>query len=183
MLNKMDLLDDRNSQNFDNMLAMYEDIGYSTHRVSALARRDGIDQLEDSLKDRTTVLVGQSGVGKSSLINSLSLDAIAVVGPLSQTRSKGTHTTTTSTLFHLAGFDLIDSPGIREFGLGHIDQQQLFDGFIELRAFSGHCKFRDCSHQTEPGCVIQQAAACGDIYQQRLDSYFQILKSIEHPER
>jgi len=182
VLNKIDLLDDSNSKIYDNMLSMYEDIGYSTYRVSVLAG-DGIRQLDDALKARTTVLVGQSGVGKSSLINGLSLDSIATVGQLSKTKFRGTHTTTTAKLFHLAGFDLIDSPGIREFGLGHIDQQQLLDGFIEFRAFSGQCKFRDCSHQKEPGCAIQQAATVGDIYQQRLDSYFQILKSIENPER
>lgn len=178
VLNKVDLLDDNNSQHFDNMLSMYEDIGYSTYRVSALEGK-GIRQLEDRLKARTTVLVGQSGVGKSSLINSLGLDSIAVVGQLSQARSKGVHTTTTAKLFHLAGFDLVDSPGIREFGLGHINPQQLLDGFIEFRALSGQCKFRDCAHQAEPGCAIQQAVADGDIYQQRLDNYFQILRSIE----
>jgi ribosome biogenesis GTPase len=88
------------------------------------------------------------------------------------------HTTTTSRLFHLAGFDLIDSPGIREFGLGHISPQQVFDGFVELRALAGQCKFRDCAHQGEPDYALQAAVEAGTIHEDRLSSYFQILDSL-----
>lgn len=182
VLNKIDMLDSGDPSELDNMLSVYASIGYGLHRVSALDG-SGIDQLEASLSGKTTVLVGQSGVGKSSLINRFGLDAIAVVGPLSSGKAKGTHTTTTAKLFHLANYDLIDSPGIREFSLGHINQQQLFEGFIEFRALVGKCKFRDCSHRAEPECAIQQAVANGEIHQQRLDSYFQILLSMENPVR
>ena len=180
ILNKSDLLQAGDHEDLDNMLSIYPKIGYPLYRVSA-EDGSGLDQLEQSLAGKTTVLVGQSGVGKSSLINRLGLDAVAEVGPLSQAREKGMHTTTTSRLFHLKHFDLIDSPGIREFGLGHIDQQQVFDGFIEFRPFSGHCKFRDCSHQTEPECAIRLALERGEISQERLDSYFRILESLENP--
>ena len=75
-------------------------------------------------------------------------------------------------------FDLIDSPGIREFGLGHIDEQQVFDGFIEFRPFAGSCKFRDCSHTAEPDCAIQAALEAGQISIERVESYFRILDSL-----
>lgn len=180
ILNKSDLLDDVNREELDNMLSVYPDIGYPLHKVSA-ENGAGLDELEQALAGKTTVLVGQSGVGKSSLINQLGPDAVAEVGKLSQAWDRGTHTTTTSKLFHLKSCDLIDSPGIREFGLGHIDQQQVFNGFIEFRPLLGHCKFRDCSHQTEPGCALQAALEKGEITQARVDSYFRILESLQNP--
>lgn len=177
ILNKVDLIQDEDSADLDNMLSIYEKIGYSPHRVSALSDI-GIAQLEDSLRGKTTVLVGQSGVGKSSLINRLGPEIEAKVGALSQTRDQGTHTTTTSTLFHLDSCDLIDSPGIREFGLDHIKREQLFDGFVEFRPLVGKCKFRDCSHRTEPDCALHNALEAGELSQRRFDSYFQILNSL-----
>jgi ribosome biogenesis GTPase len=78
----------------------------------------------------------------------------------------------------MPGFDLIDSPGIREFGLGHIDDQQVFEGFIEFRQFAGSCKFRDCSHRHEPGCALQNALEAGQICVERVESYFRIIDSL-----
>jgi ribosome biogenesis GTPase len=135
-------------------------------------------ELEELLASQTTILVGQSGVGKSSLLNKLSSGKLADVAPLSETWGRGTHTTTTSSLYHMPGFDLIDSPGIREFGLGHIDEQQVFEGFIEFRQFAGSCKFRDCSHRHEPGCALQAALEAGQIGVERVESYFRIIDSL-----
>lgn len=176
VLNKLDIAAE--SQDIAKMLSMYSEIGYQTLSVSAKTA-SGMAELKASLFGQTSVLVGQSGVGKSSLINSLALNSQAVIGPMSAGKAKGTHTTTTAKLYHGEGFDLIDSPGIREFGLGQTSPEQVFDGFIEFADLKGQCKFRDCAHRSEPGCVILAAAADGQIFQQRLDSYFQILGSLE----
>lgn len=177
VLNKCDLMKGKTQPNLDSILSLYAGVGYEVHRVSTLDGT-GLDRLNSSLQEQTTVLVGQSGVGKSSLINRLGLAEVAVVGSMSEAMDKGTHTTTTSRFFHLNGFDLIDSPGIREFGLGHISPEQLFHGFREFRDFAGSCKFRDCQHRSEPGCAIQAATLAGDINPQRLESYFHILQTI-----
>lgn len=180
VLNKLDLLNDQILAELDNMLSNYQEIGYPLYKISA-NEGQGVAELEQALAGKTTILVGQSGVGKSSLANRLNRGNIADVGPLSKAWERGTHTTTTSCLFHLPKFDLIDSPGIREFGLGHIDQQQVFDGFIEFQPFAGHCKFRDCSHRQEPDCAIRSAVKNGQLSSERVDSYFRIIDSLEEP--
>jgi|TARA_B110000444_G_scaffold195923_1_gene186492 ribosome biogenesis GTPase len=177
VLNKLDLLNQEELIKLDYMLSPYGEIGYPVYKVSAEDGR-GMNKLEQALANQTTILVGQSGVGKSSLLNKLSSGKHANVAPLSETWDRGTHTTTTSSLYHMPEFDLIDSPGIREFGLGHIDGQQVFEGFIEFRPFAGSCKFRDCSHRQEPGCAIQAALEAGQIGVERVDSYFRIIDSL-----
>lgn len=177
VLNKLDLLNQEELIKLDHMLSPYGEIGYPVYKVSAEDGR-GMNELEQALANQTTILVGQSGVGKSSLLNKLSSGKHANVAPLSETWDRGTHTTTTSSLYHMPEFDLIDSPGIREFGLGHIDGQQVFEGFIEFRPFAGSCKFRDCSHRQEPGCAIQAALEAGQIGVERVDSYFRIIDSL-----
>lgn len=177
ILNKLDLLNRQESADLDKILSNYRKIGYPLHKISAKDGQ-GISELEQALIGKTTILVGQSGVGKSALVNRLNKGSIADVGALSEAWERGTHTTTTARLFHMAGFDLIDSPGIREFGLGHIQQSQVFEGFVEFQPFAGKCKFRDCSHQQEPNCAIQAAVGCGQISGERVDSYFRILDSL-----
>lgn len=177
VLNKADLVTEGNAAQMDNMMSIYASIGYETCRISA-DNGIGLDLLEAKLAGKTTVLVGQSGVGKSSLVNALSQQNSAAVGRLSIGKEKGTHTTTTARLFHLGKFDLVDSPGIREFNLGHIDNEQLISGYPELKALKGSCKFRDCAHQSEPGCAILAGVEAGSISKERLGNYFQILQTI-----
>lgn len=179
ILNKADLLQScEDPLAIDELLEIYRNIDYSVLEVSATGQQ-GLDALRQALAGSTTVLVGQSGVGKSSLVNGLGVDAeLALVGGLSTVHDKGMHTTTTSRLFHLEGFDLIDSPGIREFGLGHVSPQDVFEGFVELRGIAEPCKFRDCAHQGEPGCAVMAAMEAGEIHPGRLQSYFQILDSL-----
>ncbi len=127
------------------------------------------------------MFVGQSGVGKSSLIDRLLPDESLRIGALSKDSRKGTHTTTTARLYRLPTADdaeLIDSPGIREFGLVHLDERQVAEGFIEFRDFLGRCRFRDCSHRHEPGCALLEAVERGDIHSQRFASYRHIVDSL-----
>jgi len=172
LLNKSDLLDDdRIDDNareaIETLLATYRDIGYRVLRASTVAR-DGLAELHALLADRISVFVGQSGVGKSSLISALLPDEEIRIGELSQAVSKGRHTTTTARLFHLpVGGDLIDSPGIREFGVGHLSRADIEAGFRELKPLLGHCRFRNCRHEVEPGCAILEAEQSGALKPQR----------------
>lgn len=178
LLNKADLLRTPEHDWLQQWLADYAALGYRTLRLSA-DRGEGLEPLHEALKDHVSVFVGQSGVGKSSLINALLPGVDLRVGALSESTGKGTHTTTTARLFHFpAGGDLIDSPGIREFGLSHISQDDLLEGFIEFRPHLGRCRFRDCRHLHEPGCALLQALQNGEISQRRMDSYRHILSSL-----
>ena len=178
LLNKADLLDGEHGGKARELLSVYKKLGYAILDVSAEAG-DGLDQLQELLKDKISVFVGQSGVGKSSLVNRLLPEAQMAVGALSELTHKGTHTTTTARLFHFdSGGSLIDSPGIREFGLAHVDPADVEAGFIEFAEFLGHCRFRDCSHQHEPGCARLEAVADDKISEPRLDSFRMLLKGI-----
>src|SRR5690554_1069324 len=178
LLNKSDLLDPSGSSRAHNLLNTYHSLGYPLLEVSAYSG-DGLEQLQAQLNNRVSVFVGQSGVGKSSLVNRLLPDTDTRVGPLSELTGKGTHTTTTARLFHFpCGGQLIDSPGIREFGLGHVEVADVEAGFIEFADFLGNCRFRDCSHEHEPGCALLAAVAAGKISQPRLESFRLLLKNL-----
>lgn len=180
LLNKTDLLSGEPAlqQEMEELLAIYPGLGYRLLRTSI--KDSGLEELHSSLRERISVFVGQSGVGKSSLVNVLLPEAELRVGALSENTQKGTHTTTTAQLFHLTcGGSLIDSPGIREFGLWHMTREQVEQGFREFRPLLGSCKFRDCQHQHEPGCAILAAAESGEISAGRLQSYRRIVASLE----
>ncbi|CAD5106540.1 small ribosomal subunit biogenesis GTPase RsgA [Zestomonas carbonaria] len=182
LLNKADLIDDTNATALDRLLAVYRQLDYPLLEVSA-HQGGGMEELQRLLDGHVSVFVGQSGVGKSSLVNSLLPDVDTRVGALSELTGKGTHTTTTARLFHFpGGGDLIDSPGIREFGLGHVSRADIEDGFIEFRDLLGHCRFRDCKHDREPGCALLAALEDGRIQPQRLASYRHILASLPEEE-
>lgn len=182
VLNKTDLLSDNPPlrQALDELLAIYPSLGYDLLAVSSQA--GGPTPLRAALAGHTSVFVGQSGVGKSSLVNTLLPGTDLRVGALSELTDKGTHTTTTARLFHLpSGGSLIDSPGIREFGLWHMRREQVEQGFREFRPHLGHCRFRDCRHRSEPGCALLEAVAGGAVSQRRLESYRRIVASLEDP--
>jgi len=178
IVNKADLLDKDTKRQVVDRLKIYENIGYKIIYTST-KEQAGLSALVRELKNNTSIFVGQSGVGKSSLINALIPDLDIRVGALSTASGLGKHTTTASILYRLAseGY-LIDSPGIREFGLGHIDQKQIAEGFIEFHQFIAQCKFNDCTHIMEPHCAIISAVEAGLISRKRYESYMRILKTL-----
>lgn len=182
LLNKADLIDEQNSVVLNDLLSVYRGLGYPVLEVSA-HQGDGMQQLQQQLDGKVSVFVGQSGVGKSSLVNSLLPEVGTRVGPLSEFSGQGTHTTTTARLFHFpGGGDLIDSPGIREFGLVHVSRNDVEAGFIEFNDLLGKCRFRDCKHDREPGCALLNALEEGRIHPQRMHSYRSILASLPQDE-
>ena len=154
----------------------YEELGYTVIRTSCKTA-PGITGLTSVLKDRTSILVGQSGVGKSSLINQLLPDLQIQTGELSTSTGKGTHTTTSTMLYQFTGGGfLIDSPGVWEYGIWKLDREELSAGFIEFEPWIGQCRFNNCVHATEPDCAIKQAVAEGHIRDWRYQSYLRLLK-------
>lgn len=181
LFNKSDLLDDSNRAGIEQLLHLYRCIGYPVLTVSAVTG-DGLQPLTDFLRDKTAVIVGQSGVGKSSLIANLLPGITIATGELSEGSDKGKHTTTTARLYHLPnGGHLIDSPGIREFDLHHIPAEDVLSHFVDLRQYAYECRFRDCRHQQEPGCALLAAEADGRVFPQRLASYRHIVASLAEP--
>lgn len=161
------------------VLQEYAALGYETLEVAFGAELESV--MMPHLQDKTSVFVGQSGVGKSTLLNRLLGEDIRVQ-TLSDATGKGRHTTTRAQWYDLPqGGAVIDSPGIREFGLWHIPESQVLAGFSDLAAFAGQCRFRDCQHQHEPGCAVLQAVADGRLLARRLQSYQLILQSLDEP--
>nr|WP_192928755.1 small ribosomal subunit biogenesis GTPase RsgA [Photobacterium alginatilyticum] len=178
VLNKVDLLDTENRQQVEHVLSLYQDIGYQLRYVST-DTGEGMDALKEDLKGHVSIFAGQSGVGKSSMVNALMPEVDAEIGDVSENSGLGTHTTTAARLYHFPeGGDLIDSPGVREFGLWHLEPEQVTEAFIEFRDYLGGCKFRDCKHGDDPGCIIREAMEAGKISQERYDSYHKIIDSM-----
>ncbi|NVD07659.1 small ribosomal subunit biogenesis GTPase RsgA [Vibrio sp. JPW-9-11-11] len=178
VLNKIDLLESEQLAEYKSWLSEYERIGYKVLFVSKQTG-EGIAELEAELKDRINIFVGQSGVGKSSLVNALMPQFNVEEGAVSQNSGLGQHTTTASRLYHIpTGGDLIDSPGVREFGLWHLEADEITKAFIEFRPYLGGCKFRDCKHNDDPNCALRQAVEEGEISEVRFENYHRILESM-----
>lgn len=187
LLNKSDLVDTPGGAEAERLAALYTRIGYRVLRCSSKSA-DGLDELRAFLRNRTCVFVGQSGVGKSSLVNTLLPAAALATKEVSAVSGLGQHTTTSARLFHLspadqAAGDLIDSPGVREFQLWHVGEQELEAAWIDFRAWQGQCRFRDCRHLKEPGCALRAAAERGELDRERLENFLRIRESLkEAPE-
>jgi len=176
--NKADMLNEKQTNEIKVMLANYSAIGYQAVMVSATVTH-GLDDLLSVMNNKTSILAGQSGVGKSTIINYLLPDENVPVGELSDSKDKGKHTTTASRLYHLPhGGKLIDSPGVRDFGLHNVGADEIIHGFIEFRPFIGRCKFKNCAHLKDAGCALQAAVLNGQISQRRLDSYQHIIEQL-----
>ncbi|GLS83317.1 small ribosomal subunit biogenesis GTPase RsgA [Paraferrimonas haliotis] len=178
VLNKTDLLDEAEMAQLDNALQPYRALGYPVILASAKAE-NGVDELANNMQAQVNILVGQSGVGKSSLVNALMPQADLLEGEVSENSGLGQHTTTTAKLLHLQGGGaLIDSPGVREFGLWHMERERVTWCFKEFRDYLGACKFRDCKHNDDPGCAIVEALELGKIDPDRYQNYLRIIESM-----
>ena len=175
VLNKCDLADDNNAKQ---KLALYTSLGY---QVLTLSAKEDISSLKPYLQDEASILVGQSGMGKSTIINSLLPDEDVRTREVSHTLDSGKHTTTAAHLYHIdAHSQLIDSPGLQEFGLHHLSTDELEHAFIEFRPYLGKCRFNNCKHLQEPECAIKDAVTSGHITSERLAIYQMLRTEISH---
>lgn len=174
IFNKLDLFSDEGLEILADYKSIYENIGYPCFEVSALEGTN-IDQVQELLKDKVTLFSGHSGVGKSSLINSLLPSLDLRTHMVSEWSDKGMHTTTFAEMFELpqGGF-IIDTPGIRELGVIDIEKQELGHFFPEMRERMNQCRFNNCRHINEPGCAVLEALENGEIELSRYESYLSI---------
>lgn len=183
VLNKSDLLDEAMRQAVLERLKPYQQIAYPVI-LSSIVTQSGLQELASYLKAKTAVLVGPSGVGKSSIIAALTKasEMTIRIGDVTP-KGAGKHTTTATRLYHLPGEGghLIDSPGVREFTLWPVSKKEILSGFKELHDYVANCKFRDCLHVIEPGCAVQEAVAHGKISAQRYESYKTLIKTAVEP--
>jgi ribosome biogenesis GTPase len=178
VLNKADLPQSAAALEF---LEPYRALGY---RVLALSAKRDVRPLRPLLQDQVSVLVGQSGMGKSTIINQLVPGAAARTDDISRASRAGRHTTTQARLYHLdATSHIIDSPGMQEFGLHHLDLNEVVRAFVEFRPFIGECRFRDCRHLGEPGCAIASAGDAQRISGRRLAAYRILAQELTRPKK
>ena len=173
VVNKIELAKDLEKVKVD--FSSYESAGYSVHYLS-VKNNINIASFKTQLNNKTHIFLGQSGVGKSSLINELIPDLNLRVNEISTKSKLGKHTTTNTTLYHIpTGGDLIDSPGVREFQLDNLTNQEILHGFKEFKPYLGQCKFRNCVHINEPNCAIKTALDDGKISPKRYESYLNLI--------
>jgi ribosome biogenesis GTPase len=174
VFNKLDLFSDEGLEILADYQSIYENIGYPCYEVSALEGTN-IDEIAEIIKDKVTLFSGHSGVGKSSLINSLLPDLKLRTTEISEWHDKGMHTTTFAEMFELPqGGYIIDTPGIRELGVIDIEKNELSHFFPEMRARLNQCRFNSCRHINEPGCAVIKAVEAGEIELSRYESYLSI---------
>jgi ribosome biogenesis GTPase len=179
VFNKCDLYRKKEEEQYENLHEMYTAIGYRVLQIS-LQTGQGVENLEEVLRDKTTLLSGHSGVGKSTFINTLFPDRKLRTQEVSGWSGKGLHTTTFAEMFDLPfGGRIIDTPGIREFGITNMSRQELSHYFPEMRALLPDCQFNNCMHINEPGCAVKDAAEHGRIAMERYISYYSILETID----
>ncbi len=179
VFNKKDIYRAKEMEVFEAMEALYTDIGYPVKLISA-TEKEGIEEIRAMLKGKTTLMSGHSGVGKSSLINDLIPGLDLRTTAVSGWSGKGLHTTTFAEMYDLPGGGcLIDTPGVREFGIVDIDKAELSHYFLEMQPYLSQCQFNNCLHINEPGCAVKEAVEAGEIDPDRYVSYATILETIE----
>lgn len=174
VFNKIDIYSKEEKEEIGRLRTIYERIGYQTLCTSVLTG-EGMDELKSRMEGKVSLFSGHSGVGKSALINHIDPSLNLKIGSISQVHDKGKHTTTFASMFQVGNGFLIDTPGIKEFGLIQYRQDEIRDYFPEIRQFNNRCRFSNCSHTHEPGCAVRKALADGEIAEHRYENYLNIL--------
>jgi len=175
VFNKIDIYNEEMMDLYRELSDLYSSLGYPCYSVSALTG-ENVDELKKQLKGKTTLMSGHSGVGKSALINALDSNLDLRTGDLSDVHEKGKHTTTFAEMFELDfGANIVDTPGVKEFGLFDFDKLEVAERFPEFRAIMDECKFNNCSHVHEPGCAVIEAVKQGEIDIVRYENYISII--------
>ncbi len=183
VFNKSDRYDKRHMMELDHWRVLYESIGYQTISISAKNSED-VELVKDLLRDKVSVIAGHSGVGKSTLINRIEPGLNLKTAEISDAHHQGKHTTTYAEMHRLTfGGYIIDTPGVRGFGLINIEKEELSHYFREIFAVSKECQFNNCTHANEPGCAVQKSVKSGDIALSRYHSYLNILTNSEEKYR
>lgn len=178
LFNKTDLYKDKDLAKLNKLKEVYEKIGYKVTGIS-LKQKENIDDIKLLLKDKMTLISGHSGVGKSTFINAVLPHVQIKTQDVSGWSGKGQHTTTFAEMYELPfGGRIIDTPGMKEFGLVDIERQELSGYFPEMRERLNQCQFNNCLHINEPGCAVKQAVIDGEIDEDRYVSYYNIIESI-----
>jgi len=182
IINKVDLLNDETKKIVDDLTRLYRGIGYRV--ISASIKQNiGLDEIGEALSNTTSILVGLSGVGKSSIVKAILPKEEIKIGETSEATGEGKHTTTVSALYHLKDNGIIiDSPGVRDFTPINNSIDEITYGFKDVRQFSGGCKFSNCSHTNEPGCAMKQAVADGKLNEQRFNNYLRLIQEFNEKE-
>lgn len=182
VINKVDLMDQETKRIVDDLTALYKGIGYDV--ISSSMKKDtGLDALSEALSNTTSILVGLSGVGKSSIVKAILPKEEIRIGETSEATGEGKHTTTVSALYHLKGNGIIiDSPGVRDFTPINNSISEITHGFADVRKFNGACKFSNCSHTNEPGCAMKKAVSDGLLNEQRFNNYLRMLQEFHEPQ-
>lgn len=171
VFNKCDIYDDEQNAMAENLMKVYNSIGYQSFMISAKTG-ENCDRLQDIMKDKISMFSGHSGVGKSALVNRLDANLNIRVGEISEVHEKGKHTTTFAQMYELGfGGYIIDTPGIKEFALYDMEKETLAQRFPEMRALMHECRFNNCTHLHEPHCAIKSAVEQGLITDWRYENY------------
>jgi len=179
VINKTDLLNEKQKHKLDEWKRLYESIGYEVYAISALDE-DSLAEIKMRLKGITTLFSGHSGVGKSTLINQLLPGKDLKTHEISEWSGKGQHTTTFAEMFDMPdGGRIIDTPGVKEFGLIDFEREELAQYFPEMRKLMSECRFNNCVHTNEPGCAVKEAVMNGALSSERYANYITILDTIE----
>ena len=174
VLGKADTLTGEHEAEAEEFMAIYQDAGYDLIRLSSTTG-EGIDQIRELLKGHTTLIAGNSGVGKSTLVSTIDPELDIRTGEISESHHKGKHTTTFSTMYRIEEGYIIDTPGIKGFGLIDIDSKELCRYFPEMMRIAPDCRFYNCTHTHEPGCAVQEGVKQGIVAWSRYESYLKIL--------